>query len=750
MMNAQRIRRLGWMIGLFLIAPVYAADDLITTIIGDGTVSGNGDGGLAVHASSASPIRAVADAANNIFFAEQTARRVRRVDAVTGIVTTFAGNGSFGVGGVGGPAHAADISTPCGLALDASGNLYITDRGGPNSSSPTVPHRVLRVDHATNELTVIAGAGPHGYSGDGGPATAARFNFPSGIAVGPGGEIYIADQYNHCIRKFTIGGNISTIAGTGTAGFSGDGSDATLAQLNQPNAVAVDALGQVYIADEFNHRIRMIGTDGMISTVVGTGVHTSFTPDGSAPTATNMNQAGDVAISAGGILHYVDVGNRRIRKVSGGLVSTVAGGGAPSYVGDGGPATQAFLSVMWSVALARDGSEDVVFADYGHARVRRVTASTGKIATVAGGGGVNDGMTALDAAFNKPADVAMDSAGNHYVADRSANRIRRVDAITGVVTTVVGNGLGSFGGDGRQAFQASIRQPSSLAITADGMLYFSDSGNHRVRKVDLNTGIITTIAGTGTSGFNGDGPATTVNLSTPLGVALDGSGGIYVVDSVAMRLRRIDLTGGGIVTIAGNGVDATDGDDGPAASASLSLPVDVHVETDGDVIVTGATTRRIAHGTNTITSLPMGFPGNGVVGDADDNLYVSDVLSHRVARLVSGGSTPTWIAGDGSAGWTGDGGAATSASLQGPAGLFIDPGGRLLIADQMNDRIRQVEFAPPPPPPPPSGGGGSGSGGGSSSGGCGLGSGAATVLGWFLFGLAVLCARDRRPRDARQ
>ncbi len=741
--RAVRQSRIWWTFAWLCVMPVCltAADDVITTVAGGGTVGAISDGGLAVDARFYAPLRSIVDAAGNVYFSESNSCRVRRIDALTGVVTTFAGNGTPGTGGIGGPATSANLSWPCGLAFDADGNLYITDRGVRDTTSFSQPHRICRVDHVTGHITVIAGAGPHGFSGDGGLATAATFNFPSGIAVAPTGEIYIADQNNHRVRKFTVGGNISTIAGTGVAGFSGENVDATTAQLNQPNAVALDAAGNVYIADEYNHCIRMIDTAGKIHTAVGIGGSMGFTADGSSPTATKMQQAGDIKVAANGDLYYVDVGNRRVRKVSAGMVTTVAGGGTGPFWGDGGPATAAIMSAFWDVSLATDGTQDLFIAEFGNYRMRRVTRSTGKISTFAGGGGMNDGGTALQAAISQPSDVALDAAGNRYVVDQGFHRIRRIDAGTGVVTTVAGNGQVNYGGDGGNAFQAAIRSPYSLAITTANQLYFSDSGNHRIRKVDLTTGIITTVAGTGISGYDGDGTATSVRLSSPRGLCLDGAGGLYVVDSGTYRLRRLDLTSGALVTIAGDGTNLTTGDAGPAASAGLAGPRDVCVDSTGVVIVCGTTTRRIAAGgARIISSLPIAFAGNGCAVDSLGRLYISDVASDQIARLEVGALSTTWIAGNGVEAFSGDDGPATGASLDTPTGLTLDSAGRLLIADLGNQRVRQVTFAPVVPPPA---GGGSSSGGGSSGGGCGLGGAATTMFLLLCSGWSIIQRRRR-------
>lgn len=715
-----------------------AADDIITSVVGGGVNVGNGDGEVAANSAIYSPIRTVMDADGHVYFSQPGLRRVRRIDAVTGLLSTYAGNGSFGSAGVGGVATAASIGFPCGLAFDTQGNLFITDRGQPNSSMMG-PHRICRVDRVSGILTVVAGAGPFGSSGDGGAATSANFNFPSGIAVDGVGNLYIADQFNHRIRKIDVGtGLISTIAGTGTAGFSGDGDDATLAQLNQPNAVAVDGSGNVYIADESNHCIRMIDTMGDIHTVAGTGGVSGFSGDGGSATAATLYQAGDIAVATNGDFYLVDVGNRRVRMVSGGIISTVAGSGWGNYLGDGGPALLAKFGSFWSVSLATDGSNDLLIADPTPERIRKVTRTTGLIHAIAGLGGVKDGGQATSAILDAPSDVAVDAAGNRFVVDRLGHRVRRVDVISGEITTLTGDGRAAYGGDGGVAGIASVAFPRSIVVTGAGTIYIADTNNNCIRRIEAGTQIISTIAGTGIAGFSGDGgPAAAAQFRGPTGLCLDGTSGLYVIDANNYRLRRIDFGTGEITTIAGDGVDATAGDDGPAASASLAAPNDVCVDQTGRVVISGATVRRIANGSTTITSLPVGFASNGCVADEYGNVYLSDAASDRVARLAQDGSL-TWVVGSGTAGYSGDDGPAGAAQISGPMGLAIDEEDRLLIADSDNDRVRQVTFAVIPGKPaggsPPSGGGSSGGGG------CGLGGAATTMLllllcsGWSLMG----------------
>lgn len=396
------------------------------------------------------------------------------------------------------------------------------------------------------------------------------------------------------------------------------------------------------------------------------------------------------------------------------------------------------------MSLATDGSNDPLIADPTPERVRKVTRTTGLIHAIAGVGGVRDGGQATSAILIAPADVAVDSTGNHLVVDRLGHRVRRIDATSGEITTLTGDGRAAYGGDGGVAAIASVASPRSIVVTGSGTIYIADTGNHCIRRIEVGTQIISMIAGTGVPGFSGDGgPATTAQLSGPVGLCLDRTSGLYFIDANNYRLRRIDFLSGTITTIAGDGVDTTAGDDGPSASASLAAPNDVCVDQAGRVVISGATVRRIANGSTTITSLPMGFASNGCVADEYGNVYLSDAASARVARLAQDGSL-TWVVGTGTAGFSGDDGPAGAAQISGPMGMAIDEQDRLLIADYDNDRVRQVTFAVIPGKPaggsPPSDSGSSGGGG------CGLG-GAATTL--FLLLCSGWSLRLRYRRDSR-
>ncbi len=511
----------------------------------------------------------------------------------------------------------------------------------------TVNNRIRKVD-AAGVISTVAGGGP-GSLGDGGPATAAQLNSPEDVALDGAGNLYIADRDNRRIRKVDAAGVISTVAGDGTFGFGGDGGPAVEAQLARPTGVALDGAGNLYIADLGNRRIRKVDAAGAISTVAGDGTY-GFGGDGGAATAAQLISPIDVAVDGTGNLYIADLGNRRIRKVdAAGAISTVAGDGTPGFGGDGGPATAAQLSGPYGVAL--DGAGNLYIADRNNHRIRKVDAA-GVISTVAGDGTYGfggDGGPAVAAQLDTPYGVAVDGAGNLYIADRLNHRIRKVDS-AGAISTVAGGGPI---GDGGAAVAAQLYSPRGVAPDGAGNLYIADSFNNRIRKVDA-AGVISTVAGAGTRGYGGDGGAATEAQLGPRGVALDGAGNLYIADASNRRIRKVDAAGV-ISTVAGTGAYGFGGDGGPAVAAQLRDPSDVALDGAG-------------------------------------NLYIADSYNHRIRKVDAAGVITT-VAGDGTRGYGGDGGPAVAAQLYFPYGVAPDGMGNLYIADRDNNRIRKVDAA---------------------------------------------------------
>jgi sugar lactone lactonase YvrE len=330
-----------------------------------------------------------------------------------GIITTIAGNGTQGFSGDGGPATEAELYNPGYTALDPVGNLYITD--GNNL-------RVRKVD-LNGIITTVAGNGVAGFSGDGGPATSAKLNFPAGVALDAAGNLYIADGGNNRIRKVDLNGIITTFAGGGI-GAGGDGGPATQAQLGFPSGIAVDAAGNLYIADTDFSRVRKVDLNGIITTVAGTGEH-GYSGDGGPATQAELGFPSDIAVDAAGNLYIADPDNSRVRKVdSRGIISTFAGNGHRGFSGDGGPATKAQLE---PVGVAVDAAGNVYIADIGNFRIRRID-KTGTIRTIAGTGAQygGDGGPATKAGIN-PIGVAIDSAGTIFLTEGFSERVRKVD-----------------------------------------------------------------------------------------------------------------------------------------------------------------------------------------------------------------------------------------------------------------------------------------------------------------------------------
>jgi sugar lactone lactonase YvrE len=339
--------------------------------------------------------------------------------AQSGIIITVAGNGTPGFSGDGGQAGSAELFYPSGVAVDTAGNLFIAEQG--NS-------RIRKVTPG-GVISTVAGNGTSGFNGDGGPATTASFMNPYSVAVDTAGNLFIADVDNQRIRKVTPAGIISTVAGTGTAGYNGDGGPATSAQLDVPMGVAVEAAGNLFIADGGNNRIRKVTPGGVITTVAGNGFR-GFSGDGGPATSAWLDYPDGVAVDSAGNLFIADTQNNRIRMVTpGGVITTAAGNGTSGFYGDGGPATSAELIQPCGVAVDAEGN--LFIADWGANRIRMVTPS-GVISTVAGDGGtsssfdVGDGGPATSAHLAGPSGVAVDTAGKLFIADYGDQRVREV------------------------------------------------------------------------------------------------------------------------------------------------------------------------------------------------------------------------------------------------------------------------------------------------------------------------------------
>ncbi len=627
------------------------------------------------------------------------------------VITTVAGT-PWIFRGDGGPATKAPVGEVQGVAVDSAGNLFVADSGND---------LVVKISKG-GVLTVVAGSGTFGFSGDGGPATSAALAFvpffvTAGVAVDAAGNLYIADTENHRVRKVSPGGIITTVAGNGQEGHSGDGGPATAAILGEPLAVALDGAGNLYIAQQAF--IRKVSPSGIITTVAGGAPNSpGFSGDGGPATSAALgDEIGGVAVDAAGNLYIADTRNNRIRKVSpSGIITTMAGIQESGFSGDGGPATSAALHQPFGVAP--DTTGNLYFADRENQRIRKINAN-GVISTVAGNGNfafAGDGGPGVNASLAFPSAVAVDTAGNLYISDQLNHRIRKLDT-GGTITTVAGGGVFKFSGDGGPATSALLNKPLAVAVDAAGAFYVAD-GNWRVRKVSPS-GTIATVAGNGILGYSGDGgPATSASLTFTFALALDAGGNLYIADDGSYRVRKV-TPDGTISTVAGNGQRGSfgaSGDGGLATSTALhgveGLALDAAGNlyvSDGDAFVRKVNTAGIIStvaGSGCFSSgtptCPLGDGGpatraslngpHGLAVDTSGNLYITDSSNNRVRKVTPAG-TITTVAGNGQKGFSGDGGPATRASLSinDPGGsVAVDTVGNLYIADSGNFRIRKV------------------------------------------------------------
>lgn len=610
------------------------------------------------------------------------------------IITTIAGNGYVGDGG---PATSAPLKSAWNVAKDAAGNIYVADAGH---------NRIRKINANNGIITTFAGNGISAYSGDGGLAVNASINGPTDVFVSPSGNIYIAEVGSYVIRKVTVStGIITTVAGTGVQGYTGDGGSATSARLGSPWRLCVDKDENIYYTDLDNNVVRKIDANsGIISTIAGDGTFGSGGDGGLATGAQFGDGQNAICVDASKNIYIADFSNRKIRKIDAlsGIINTIAGGGGNNA--DNILATNASLgSSVRSVCF--DGENNLYIGTTKNCR--KVNAVTGIITTVVGKlsstiGFSGDGGLATEAQTWAAGGEFVDSAGNIYVSDHVNCRVRKVDVTTGIINTIAGNGnQGMYAGENSLAVNATLAGPLSVSVDKSSNLIIADYQNNRIRKINSTTGIITTIAGNGLSGNAADG---SVGIETSIQVnnlKTDKSGNIYF--SGDNRLRKLDANTGIINIVAGNGDFTYSGDGGLATQAGMQFG-DFCLDTAGNIYLTGNyRVRRIDAATGLISTISGtgvaadgSYSGDGepassatfgepttICTDDSNNIYILDYSFGVIRKIAAATGIISTIAGSGSlsAASAGDEGSATAASFFMPGTIATDNLGDLFIMD---------------------------------------------------------------------
>ncbi|MGB6158052.1 MAG: FG-GAP-like repeat-containing protein [Acidobacteriaceae bacterium] len=677
-----------------VVREVAAGTGIITTVAGNNLGGYIGDGGAATSAELLNPQNVALDQAGDLYIADSGNCVVRKVTAATGIITTYAGNGicaSYGDTGDNGPATSAEFSLPYGLAVDAAGDLYVSDQFGD---------RVREITAATGTITTVAGGGTRttlGFNGNGGPATSATLDNPQGLALDHAGDLFIADLDDNVVLEVNATSQIiSIVAGNGfgaeeSGGYSGDGGPATSAELYFPSAVAVDGAGNLYINDSVNRVIREVtASNNIITTRAGNGnACGGLAGDGGPAADASLCYPEGIALDDAGNL-YVTESSGDVREITTSALPPTTATAPPAFsissgtfagpqsvtLSDSTPGAEIYLTydgttpttrsdeyrgpvnVNGSVTLTALAGAPGYLPSTPTAAAYTISTPPSAIASTVAGNGLPEppaaGGLATSTALDGVNDVAVDSAGNLYIPDSGNEVVWEVSATTGIASVVAGT-LGSYGssGNGGLATSAQLNSPIGVALDSAGDLYISDAGNHVVREVNAATGIISTYAGDFAFSANrGDGgPATYAQLDNPAGLALDAQNNLYIADSYDGRIRMVSASTGIISTVAGGPEDnAPLGDGGLATSARLWYPTAVTL-------------------------------------DNQRNLYIADSADGRVRKVTAGTGIISTLAGNGDLGSSGDGLPATHAEVQ-PFGLAFDGTGDLFIAD--NAVVREL------------------------------------------------------------
>jgi len=599
-----------------------------THFAGRSGVSGNGDG-TGSEAQFVGPNGIAADSAGNVYVADIFSSTLRKVTPA-GVVTTLAG--AVGErGDTDGSGPDARFSSPCGVAVDSSGNIYVAD---------TDNHSIRKVTPAGVVTTFAGTAGMSG--GDDGTGANARFESPHGLAVDGSGNVYVADWGNSTIRKITPGGVVSTLAGLAGEWGDANGTGAN-ARFRGPSSVALDSNENVYVADSFNHTIRKVTQAGVVTTFAGFSGYSGF--NNGTGTGARFNKPNGVAVGAGGDVYVGDSENNIIRKVTPGRVVTTLAGTAGYFAGykDGTGADARFHEPR-GVTVAGDGN--LYVADTFNSTIRKVTTG-GVVTSLAGSNarGSADGSATV-ARFAYPGGAAVDGTGVVYIADSSNFTIRRVSP-EGDVTTLAGV-AGEYGSSDGSGAAARFSAPEGVAVDGAGDLYVADSYNNTIRKVTPG-GVVTTVAGSAGNSGSANGTGAAARFNRPQGVAVDDDGNVYVADTDNHTIRKV-TTAGVVTTLAGS------------AGASGS--------------------------TNGAGSAARFYRPNGVAVDADGNVYVADSGNHIIRRVTSDGVVTTFA---GIAGEQGsEDGPIAVARFQDPQGVAVNGAGNVFVTDYMNNTIRMV------------------------------------------------------------